>query len=772
MTSPSLAGLAGSLPGSLTTFVGRSRELAEISALLADPEIRLITLTGPGGVGKTRLASEVADLVFERFPDGVYFVSLASLASPEFVLPAISQCVGIRDVGADEQIRRLESFLAERRMLLVLDNFEHVIDAALQLSEILARCPGVTVLATSRVRLRVSGEHQYPVKPLSIESGATSSQESRDAVRLFVERARAVAPGFSVTAENAQTLIDICRRLDGLPLAIELAAARVNVLPPAALLARLGRRLPLLTGGGRDLPERHQTMRDTIRWSYELLGETERRIFERLSIFHSGFTLEMAEAVVHGASEWNADLLETISSLVDSNLIRLTASVDAEPRFEMLGTIREFAHDQLLTSGDADLVRARHAGYWFAFAEAAEPHLLGRRGDQARWLARVDTELGNIRQALAWFEETGDAESLLRVIGVLDLYWSTRPAQADPQRWARLALAPGKTIDPLIRIRALHALTYLAAVQGLQAVAANQGAEQLRLARESGDPLGLGIACVTNGMVADLAGDGYEAARLYVAALDHLRTADKNEWLRYGLANAADALHWIGKPDDARPLIEEAISLTRQLDDLYGLGGFLGIQGHIVRRQGDLKSAVAHFLESFQTAGTIGDDRAAFGAIAGLAGIALALNQPERAARLLGAVDVAREAAGYSRIMHGLQTDRITAETRERLGEPAFGAALDEGRRLDWPDTVADALSLRELVDEPKVGPSQLPFGLSPRELDVLRFIARGCSDREIADQLFIGVRTVNSHVANLLAKLGVHNRSEAAVFAATNGIR
>ena len=428
------------LPTPLTAFVGRERELAALRALISRRGVRLVTLTGPGGVGKTRLAIQVARDLADRFADGVRFVPLAPVRAPELVLPVIARQLGIGESAPGTVLQDLTEQLATKELLLVLDNLEQVLDAASALVPLIAGCPDLTVLVTSRAALRVSGEHEFVVPPLPLpgEGGSwTFDQIARaDAVRLFSERAEAVQVGFRLDAANAWDVARVCHRLDGLPLAIELAAARTKVFSPHALLARLERRLPLLTGGPRDAPARLRTMRDAIAWSHDLLDPDEQRLFRRLAVFVGGCTLAAADAVVNGASDTGVDVLDGISSLVDKSLVLPAATSDdstGEPRFVMLETIREFALDELTRSGEGDAVRRAHADYFRALAERAEPALRG--AGQVAWIARLEAELPNLRAVLDRSLAGGDVESGLRLAGSLYWFWFLRNHVDEGRSW-------------------------------------------------------------------------------------------------------------------------------------------------------------------------------------------------------------------------------------------------------------------------------------------------------------------------------------------------
>jgi predicted ATPase len=607
MSSSSAMAADRFLPAPLTAFIGRERELAGLRALLARRDVRLLTVTGPGGVGKTRLAIRAAREVADGFAAGARFVPLAPLGSPDLVLPAIARTLGIGESGHGGILRDLTEQLASTELLLVLDNVEHVLQAGPDFVPLLAACPALTLLVTSRAALRVSGEHEFavPPLPLPVERGTWTFEQiaASDAVRLFVERAEAVQAGFRLTPANAWDAAEICRRLDGLPLAIELAAARVKVFPPRKLLARLERRLPLLTDGPHDAPVRLRTMRDAIAWSHDLLDADVQRLFRRLAVFVGGFTLDAAIDIAGDGALPEAAVVEGISTLVDESLLLPAATDDAdnddpgEPRFSMLETVREFALDELARFGEEDAVRRAHAEYFRALAEHAEPELRG--AGQVAWIARLETELPNLRAVLEWSLAGGEGETGLRLAGALCGFWFLRNHVAEGRTWFERARAAGR--DPAVAVgKAAFGAGMLAWRAGDFATSQVYYEEARERFAACNDRWGLAVvAHQLAHLASDWEHDGERSIALLADSLAQFE-AIGDAW---GIAYSQRCLGWDWwdvKRDYERAtsLLTPALATFRFLGDEWNIGATLHVLGDIARESGNWPEAIAAYQES------------------------------------------------------------------------------------------------------------------------------------------------------------------------------
>jgi predicted ATPase/class 3 adenylate cyclase len=701
----SLDGRPHNLPVQPTPLLGREEALTAVCAPLRRAEVRLVTLTGPGGIGKTRLAIQVAAEVLDDFADGVWFVRLSRLTDPGLVVPTAAQTLGLREQGGRPVAETLRDWLRDRHLLLVLDNFEQVVTAAGEVATLLEASPGLKLLVTSRVPLRLRGEHECPLAPLPLPDPrhlpAPERLSQYTAVALFVERARQARPDFAVTAANAPAIAEICARLDGLPLAIELAAARVRLLPPEALLGRLSSRLHLLTGGSRDLEERQRTMRAAIAWSEGLLGPEERVLFRRLAVFVGGCTLEAAEAVCaapEGAEPLGIDLLDGLGALVEQSLVQQREE-GGEPRFGMLHVIREFALERLEESGEAEALRRAHAACLLGVYEAGEAGLIGP--DHGAWFARLERERDNLRAALSWARDRGQAEIGLRLGAALWRFWYQRGPLSEGRAWLDdlLALAaPSRAggsgqVPATVRARALHASAALAQWGGdIETAAARVGAA-VSLAREAGDLRTAAQALLTQGGTFERRGDMEAAAACWMESLAHSRDLEDRRGIAVSLANLAAVSISRGDLDGAAREYEKSLALCRLVGDRLMEGMSLWGLGEVAVRRGDLPKAERLGREALAHLQAVGSPlRIAWG-LHLLAATAAASGRGERAARLLGAGASASEAIGSAMtpLEHAMTVEAV-ARGRTALGEDAWAAAYAAGEALTLEGAVAEAL--------------------------------------------------------------------------------
>ncbi len=565
------AGGRPTIPVPPTALIGRERELAFAQQILADPRSRLLTLTGPGGVGKTRLSLEIAHHLADSFADGVAFVSLAPVNDPTLVVASIAAALGLREDSSSSLIERLKNALRDRHRLLVLDNFEQVIAAAPLVVELLSAAPQVRVIVSSRAPLRVRGERELPLaplglpdarQPLHLDDPAEPHGAIADSMSLFVQAASAVDPNFELNEENAATIAEICIKLDGLPLAIELAAARVRLLSVGNILSRLGNRLGLLTGGARDLPARQQTLRNAIAWSYDLLEESERKVFRRLASFSGGCTLEAAEEICRLDDEVAIDLFNVLGSLLEKSMLYRTEDEHGEYRFSMLGTVLDFAAEMLESSGEEALFRGRHAAFFLRFAQRSTNELL--RGDQKLWLRMLEADHDNFRAALRWLLEQHEMETVAALGSSLVRFWLIHGYPTEGREWLEKILESGGDLQERTRIELLNQLATLAWSQGDLAVAREILEQGLQYAEELGDRRQIQIALNLLGNVAHEAGDLHRSAEMHRRSLELRREEGNPERIATALINLANTKFSLGDFEEAREMYQESLAINRK----------------------------------------------------------------------------------------------------------------------------------------------------------------------------------------------------------------
>ncbi|MGH2560470.1 MAG: ATP-binding protein [Thermomicrobiales bacterium] len=796
-------------PAPLSPLVGRVNERASLKTLLERDSIRLLTLIGPGGVGKTRLALQVAADVADGFVDGVAFVSLAAVTDARLVPTTIAQAFGLREGGGQDMTERLQALLRDRVRLLVLDNFEQIIDAAPFVTNLLSACPAVKALVTSRMSLRVSGEHEFQVLPLSLPDVARRSLAEEvtqfDAIDLFVQRARSVKPDFVVTPENASTVVEICHRLDGLPLAIELAAARTRVLSPPALLVRLGRRLPLLTGGARDAPLRLRTMRGAIAWSYDLLDGQDQAMFRRLAIFAGGFSLDAAGVVTSaqfplpGAQTEDGDggsqratvagqpasvadwalgpghsALDLLASLVDKSLVRQVAPVAGEPRYRMLETIREHGLEQLEASGEEAMTRDAHAAYFLALAEEAETHLA--RAVEPAWLDRLDAEHDNLRGALAWLAQGAVADRLLRLGGALWLYWYYHGHLTEGRRWIEMGLTLPEAAAEPARAKALLGVGTLSHFQGDETRAGAWLEESLMLSRRQNDSWTAAFALTVLGNVAEDNGDYERASALFEEARQLFAERADPVNIAVTIYHLGIVAYGQGDLARARSLLEAALEQSRRVADPWSTAISLSYLAIVACDQSDLAAAAAALDEGLDLHLQIGSNERLAAWLRRAAVLAMASGNPVPCARLMGTAAAMEATLGVTLALPERETyERAIVAARNALGEQAYAGAVNAGGALAIEQAVAEGTATVAAAPDfvPPLGRRDAVAmgGLSTREFEVLRLVTQGLTDRQIGEHLSISTRTVSTHVGNIFGKLGIHARTEAAAYAVRHGL-
>jgi predicted ATPase/DNA-binding CsgD family transcriptional regulator len=783
-------------PVSRMPLIGRERELETLRDLLIERHVPIVTLTGPGGVGKTRLATQVIADLGREFVDGAAFVALAALTDAKLVLPTIAQVVGIRSTEGRPVDEALAEYFADREYLLVLDNIEQVVEASPEIAQLAQSAPRLTILATSRGPLKVRGEFEVAVPSLSLPQEMSRRRSSRvgqlaesEAVQLFLQRANAIDPQFTLTDSNAATIAEICVKLDGLPLAIELAAARCRLLSPEVILARLANRLSLLTGGGRDAPLRQQTLRNAIQWSVDLLSAREQELFCRLAVFAGEFTLEAAETIVEQAQRAetvqsradvnSASTLDGLAALADHSLVRRVEGPANESRVVMLETIREFAAEMLTASGNETTTRVAHADFYLDLLLHGQAG--GKGEEDPEWIESVERDLDNVRAAMSWFLDQGDVERLLQMIVAVAPLWSARGYLVEGRRWVERAVglsggrhAPG--LPAVLRIG-----SWLASYQG-DGQRALEFAEQAQaLAREHGDAATLTKVLKAMGVVHFYRGEMDDARRYWEEALSLIRSEETPQ-----PDQEAGIMINLGVVAVVQTDVDRAEDHLRRALDLSGNGEH-GLMGAIAAmhladlacERGDFATAIDYARRSLTISRELKHTLGMLSSVVTIAVIASRLEQDAVATRLLASADAVREDAGYALGIVGTdEYRRIRENLRGRLGEPVFNEIWEDGQSLTLGDAVNEAneiLHRLEVADHSSLKrettiPSDTS-SLTMREREVVLLIADGKTNQEIADALHISLRTAQTHVANILGKLDLNSRTAVAAYAVRRGL-
>jgi predicted ATPase/DNA-binding SARP family transcriptional activator/DNA-binding CsgD family transcriptional regulator len=800
------------LPAARTSFVGREREMVEVKRELA--MTRLLTLTGAGGSGKTRLALEVArDLVWASL-DGVWLAELAPLSDSGLVPQAVAGALGVKEQPGRPLTDTLAEGLHAKEMLLLLDNCEHLIDAAAHVVDVLLdSCPGLRVLATSREALGVAGEVRWNVPALSVPdlrySPTVAEIDGTEAVRLFAERARQRDPTFTLGPENARTVAEICERLEGMPLAIELAAARVGTLAVEQISERLEDALKLLTSGSRTEIPRQRTLRGALDWSHELLSEGDKKFFGRLSVFAGGWTLEAAEAVGSGEGVEEDDILDLLSGVVEKSLVVAEATEASGVRYRMLEPVRQYAQEKLEEGGEGEEVRLRHARFFLALAEDAEPRLRG--SVDVEWFERLEAEHDNIRAALSWALERGVVGLGLRLAGALRMFWEAHGHAGEGRRWLEEALAKDDRASVAARVRALEAVGWLTVWQMDLDQAEAVAQEGIELSAEAGIESSLAASFRTMlGVAATLRGDFERAKELLEESLKLSREANDKVGIVDALLFLGNASVDQGDHDRAKELWEEGIAMCREVGYTVRLPNFLTSLGYTLLLEGDYERAAAlneeaaalfrergfkggfqwvldnlgwaallqgdheraetFFVDSLTLCEELGDKLVASKSLEGLACVAGAKGEAERAARLFGAAEVLLEAVGRQHPPEeaGLREPYLVA-ARSQLDEASWEAAWAQGRAMSMEQAIEYALSEEKPTPPsspaPKRPPADEPPSLTPREREVAVLVARGLTNRQIASELTLSEHTVLTHVRNILKRLNLRSRAQLAAW-------
>ncbi len=849
------------MPTILTSLIGREQDVAAICALLQAPATRLVTLLGTGGIGKTRLSLQVAVEMRQHFVDGVCFVPLAAISDPELLMLTIAQELGIQDSRTLPILEQVKNFLRKRHFLLLLDNFEQLVAAAPLLEDLLMSCPRLTILTTSRIVLHVQGEQEFPIAPLTLPDLTRpverAALEQVASIKLFMQRARSLLPGFHLTSANAPAIAEICVLLDGLPLAVELAAARVKLLPPQALQARLSHRFDVLSSKKHSLVPHQQTLRSTLKWSYDLLDVEEQRLFRRLGVFVGGWSLQAVEAVCYyDCDREKISALDEVASLLDKSLLLQIERDEEEPRMQMLMTVREYALECLQESGEAEQTYRAHALYYLALAEEAEHAQFG--GEQADWLVRLERDYENLRAVLGWLSECQEAELSLRLSGALYWFWTVRAFYKEGFSWVEKALASREGVAAGVLAKALKNAGGLAYNLRKNDLAEQYCLESLALYRQLDDDRGTAMTLYWLALICCWIRHDYVRTRAYAdealallsplkddsgmadvyliiayIALNQGNYAEARLFLERGLTcfrNASDrwgmayALQYLGRVtielEDyalADTNLEESLNISTQLGYMDGVAYALGLKGYVALRRGDVVAArrlieeslenhrergqqsgmveaqlflgkVYQAEENYAAARTLYEECFALGkrlgeqdtwisALEGLSAVALAQGQLARAVLLASVAARQCQEVGIVASLRGrLDFEQVEIAARLQLGVKIYDALWKQGQTMTpeqallvgEQDLLAkmQTLPVHSLSGGKSSSAPAYPDNLTAREVEVLRLMAQGWTDAQIAEQLVISLRTANKHATTIYSKIGVSSRSAATRYA------